>query len=63
MKVLIAIWEFLKFQTYLGSSMPSRELPSESYKMDISIKYNKDGRVSASELNRLFSGEGHESKT
>lgn len=28
MKNLKKIWDFLKFQSYLGSSMPTRDLPS-----------------------------------
>lgn len=36
MKHLKKLWDFLKFQSYLGSSMPSRDLPSnQNFKNDI----------------------------
>lgn len=54
MQAIITLINFLKFQSYLGSSMPTRDLPSEVCVNDKPLPKGKDGMISAKELHSYF---------
>lgn len=55
-KAIIKIFNFLKFQTYLGTSYPSRPFPTQSRTLDKPLPEGKDGLVSSKDLNEYFNG-------